>query len=291
MSQSHCQNCPFFLKMTQSCPVSSDFYSSPSLFETLMVIFSVIPYCLGLVVCMKFLVTRTARGSLLFFLLVAQNAVGETLKNFIMQPRPEGACSKSFGMPSSHSVMIGGLGTWLFLEEIGFEKWVVFKDTPRRKLLNIGCWTLMPLVCYSRVFLGYHSWQQVACGTIMGICDATLLFIVTLKSAKKAEKLRFAGRLPIIYRIWDWAMIKVDLHPELFYVRQFKAENSDKPRPSRKMEQLARAFSEASSIKNDIEKQKDFLQKISGISNILGENERFLSETTSGEAKNKRKTK
>jgi membrane-associated phospholipid phosphatase len=271
--------------MTQSCPNSPDFLTNPDPFEAFMVFISVVPYFLGLVICMKFLVTRTARGSLLFIMLVVQNAIGETIKNFIMQVRPEGACSKSFGMPSSHSAFITSLATWLLLEEMGFEKWVVFKDTPWRKIMNILCWAIAPFVCYSRYYLGYHTVQQISWGVLMGVVNAILLFFYVRNASRAAERSRFTGKLPLVYKIWDFAMIKVDMHQELFYVRHFHGNFSEKPKPSKQVEQLARAFSEVNSIKNDLQKQKIFLnQQMSGISGVLG-HENELPSKTNGQSK------
>lgn len=104
------------------------------------------------------------------------NTVGNlVLKKIIQQPRPEYAPSgfrappgggSSFGMPSNHAQFMGFFCCY----------WLLFicrqKNAPRSPVLRLGCSVLLLLlgvaVTYSRVHLGYHSWEQVLVGNIVG---------------------------------------------------------------------------------------------------------------------------
>ncbi|KAJ5080233.1 hypothetical protein M0811_03717 [Anaeramoeba ignava] len=105
------------------------------------------------------------------------------LKNIIRQERPEGACSNSFGMPSGHSVSSLCFFTWFTLE-ILFGSRKNYSKKMKLFIISLIGILLLP-VPYSRVYLGYHSKEQVIVGSITGIFYAICFFFLFQKFHKK----------------------------------------------------------------------------------------------------------
>ena len=74
-----------------------------------------------------------------------------------------------YGMPSSHAQFMGFLmAVFDFLVEF-----TVFRHLPRW-LAYVIAFSGSGLVCYARVYLGYHSVRQVAVGFFLGMTLGTL---------------------------------------------------------------------------------------------------------------------
>lgn len=95
----YCANCSWFDDKMGAClpPGKASIFSY----------ISYIPYLLiFLFICLT-LFSRNLRQLRMVLLLVSGYVIGDRiLKNLIQSPRPEGACKKSFGMPSSHMTVI-----------------------------------------------------------------------------------------------------------------------------------------------------------------------------------------
>eukprot|EP00742_Colponemidia_sp_Colp-10_P000452 GILJ01000493.1.p1 GENE.GILJ01000493.1~~GILJ01000493.1.p1 ORF type:complete len:217 (+),score=7.86 GILJ01000493.1:110-760(+) len=158
-----CAHCPAWLRTLESCPLRAE---SDSL-GWLMVLFSVIPYLVATLVSICLVMFRTTRFFILAVLLLTQQILNEfILKRLYRMPRPNGACATTFGMPSSHSAFAALTFTWVVLHLINDQtsrKWY-------SKMLN-----LLVVVCFyipqplSRLYLNYHSIEQVIIGTVEGI--------------------------------------------------------------------------------------------------------------------------
>ncbi|XP_065175589.1 dolichyldiphosphatase 1-like [Sycon ciliatum] len=105
-------------------------------------------------------------------------AVNLVLKNVFKQPRPYVHTHlKTYGMPSDHSQYMGFLATYV----TGL---ICTRCRPLRSRLMlfsygsavVGVWTLALLVCCCRVYLQYHSPEQV----IVGCCVGSGLALVWL---------------------------------------------------------------------------------------------------------------
>lgn len=142
-------------------------------------IMSLIPY----IIIMLFLaLTFLAKGSRQFkmsMLLLSAYIIGDrVLKNLFSSPRPQGACKKSFGFPSSHMVVITCYTAQL---------WTSCKKSHKYFLL-----VMIMLQAFSRVELKYHTWEQVIGGIFFGVIytlvfhsyyfDINLVFMLKLRS-------------------------------------------------------------------------------------------------------------
>jgi len=90
------------------------------------------------------------------------------LKKYIAQHRPIGACSTTYGYPSSHSGFTASLTVWLILEARLIHEKAHFKSGWAYTHMRNTFFCLAPLVPISRYFLNYHSIEQIIVGLIVG---------------------------------------------------------------------------------------------------------------------------
>ena len=147
------------------------------IFGLIMVIFSFIPQVLPIIVTTRYF-TLKCNHHLFFFLgLVFSHLLAKSLKNIVKQSRPSGAFLSSYGMPSDHSQFLFFATSYLTL--------VVFSRANIQKSSAILTSTFMTIitlvVCYSRLYLGVHSLQQVVVGGIVGIVTGPIWYNLTAK--------------------------------------------------------------------------------------------------------------
>ena len=112
--------------------------------------------------------------------------MNEIIKHIVKQPRPEGACGASTGMPSSHSALSIGSITAVTLDLI--------TTPPTRATLaaDTVVWSFMFLVLLpvpvSRVVLGDHSVQQTLAGCFSGMLFGSLWFWLLLQLRQYTAK-------------------------------------------------------------------------------------------------------
>lgn len=88
-------------------------------------------------------------------------------------------------MPSSHSQFIWFFSTYvtlfvlLRLKHNTHPSHAIPFERTFRALTVLGCWLLAGLVCLSRIYLLYHTQQQVIVGSTLGILNGTAWFAVT----------------------------------------------------------------------------------------------------------------
>lgn len=142
---------------------------------------------------------------IVFFIGTLVNEVSnKLLKQWIKQPRPVDRThiGEEFGMPSSHSQFIWFFSTYVTL--FIFIRYVADKNLENLKtilqlfrlhhmnnntllpferagrfLVLVTCWWLTALVCLSRIYLQYHTWNQVIVGSIIGIITGLSWFLLT----------------------------------------------------------------------------------------------------------------
>ena len=119
------------------------------------------------------------REAHLVFILAGQllnlvlNAV---LKAIINQPRPAGSDHPGPGMPSDHSQFMaywacyGVLFLLVHVKRVGRSGW--------RPALAAGMLALAAAVAASRVYLGYHTLEQVLAGLVVGSAVAVVWFVL-----------------------------------------------------------------------------------------------------------------
>jgi membrane-associated phospholipid phosphatase len=132
------------------------------------VLYSFVPWAVGLSVTALAVRYPKQRAlvSLAVFGATAVLTNEAVLKKLVAQPRPEGSCLASQGMPSSHCIIaIGGL--LVALHHLRLAGHV----TPTRAALMMAM--LLP-VPWARVFLSDHSVTQVMAGSVIGAALALL---------------------------------------------------------------------------------------------------------------------
>eukprot|EP01017_Pseudomicrothorax_dubius_P031983 TRINITY_DN4138_c0_g1_i5.p1 TRINITY_DN4138_c0_g1~~TRINITY_DN4138_c0_g1_i5.p1 ORF type:complete len:253 (-),score=18.03 TRINITY_DN4138_c0_g1_i5:35-793(-) len=173
----HCIRCPALLKAVHACPnpISEDPIANLLNFGSTFL--SMGCYISFLAIVTISITRKTTRGFCIFLLLLAQYGITEVFKVGLQGLRPQGACSTSFGRPSSHSAFVGSLAGWLIMEvfftpaNAKFRYWKWYEP-----LRNIAFLALL-LVPSSRVYLNYHTWFQVVEGAALGSMVAVGLFL------------------------------------------------------------------------------------------------------------------
>ena len=129
---------------------------------------SYIPYLLIFLFIGLTLFSRNLRQFRMVVLLITGYLVGDRImKNLIQSPRPEGSCKKSFGMPSSHMLVI---------TMYAMELWMKSKKTQKIFLLF-----LVVSQGVARVELNYHTYEQVFAGIVFGIVYLMLFHQIWVK--------------------------------------------------------------------------------------------------------------
>mmetsp|Transcript_3236 Transcript_3236/g.20091 ORF Transcript_3236/g.20091 Transcript_3236/m.20091 type:complete len:201 (-) Transcript_3236:4602-5204(-) len=119
---------------------------------------------------------RELQSSLVFVGVCFNEVVSTTLKLLVRQPRPSGCHAldvcHSFGFPSSHASLMFFLTgyAWMRLRTSSLsrvEAWILRLCAPA------GTW-----VAYSRVYLGYHTTDQVVAGATLGALHGVLWHVL-----------------------------------------------------------------------------------------------------------------
>lgn len=98
--------------------------------------------------------------------------INKILKRLIKQPRPHiSLMGPGYGMPSAHSQFVG-----FFLSYWSLKLWLQWGhvESKIRYNLYLLCFTLA--VCLSRVYLLYHTFDQIIIGYVIGIIDGIIYF-------------------------------------------------------------------------------------------------------------------
>ncbi|MEE6505563.1 hypothetical protein FKM82_005561 [Ascaphus truei] len=118
--------------------------------------------------------------------LVINEGVNWVIKNIIREPRPcEGThtiITTEYGLPSSHSQFMWFFSVYSFLFlylRMHQTNNARFLDLLWRHILSVCLLTGAFLVSYSRVYLMYHTWSQVAYGGVAGSFLAVAWFAFT----------------------------------------------------------------------------------------------------------------
>lgn len=126
-----------------------------------------------------FLLTREIEPVIVVAGHLVSEIVNKIAKRFLKEPRPEfhrefGTGSLTYGMPSAHGQHMGFFAGY-------FVCIVIFKINHLSMIQKyFGCFLLAFAcigVCFSRVYLMYHTTQQVVVGTLFGILLGCLYFI------------------------------------------------------------------------------------------------------------------
>ncbi|KAH9250769.1 hypothetical protein BASA81_011423 [Batrachochytrium salamandrivorans] len=106
---------------------------------------------------------------------LVNEAINLVLKVSIKQARPTDHLGDGYGMPSSHAQFI-----WFFAVYASLYTTyrLNFRYTIWKPIIVSGLITSATIVAYSRVRLQYHSIEQVAVGSALGVCVGFFWYIV-----------------------------------------------------------------------------------------------------------------
>ena len=132
--------------------------------QWLAIVWSFLPYLLGVLVTLYVFCFRTLFALLLLMAASVMVCVNEGIvKHLISQARPEGSCLTSKGMPSSHAMLSVGFW-WYFHLELLMKPHLtalhIWKPVHKAVVMVLVYLLLLPIP-FSRVILEDHSWAQV----------------------------------------------------------------------------------------------------------------------------------
>ncbi|KAJ7172491.1 hypothetical protein C8R46DRAFT_1086142 [Mycena filopes] len=123
------------------------------------------------------LLTRSAGVAYFGAGAVACTLAVKVLKPAIRQPRPALGKKKTYGMPSTHSASVGFFATYVPLACVYLPLHSSVPGGAAARLLVPAVvlpWAAM--IALSRVWLGHHTWTQVAVGCAFGAAFAGMWF-------------------------------------------------------------------------------------------------------------------
>lgn len=131
------------------------------------------------------LLTKSTLQITFFVGQLLNEVLNKVLKHTIKELRPVTRSHSygEYGMPSNHSQFMSFFATYVFLFVLirlpqAFNQ-NAFLERFWRLLIIVGTWLAALLVCYSRVYLQYHTWGQVLTGVAVGIATGSLWFALT----------------------------------------------------------------------------------------------------------------
>jgi len=221
----YCNTCIPVLRLLTSCPRASIFAEGNAAeiaLETIWVICSVSLVVIFASLALNLVFGRTTRVLFFSFSLGIQQIFNELiLKRAVVQARPHGACSTSYGMPSGHATFAGGLVMWLLLEWIVFHDKATFKKHRFYKVLKYVGLVLAPCIAISRHFLNYHSPAQILIGALGGFLWTSIIFTLMVIMIHRNEGKFYSTRVHLFLKKIKYTCNYIHFHEE---ARQEDAE-------------------------------------------------------------------
>ncbi|CAI2377571.1 unnamed protein product [Moneuplotes crassus] len=166
----HCDDCLLFFKFNDNCPILTwDKFSEMPLqyLISLEMALTSAQLYFDLLIMLNFARTKWNRihlGAIYAFILLSSELI---LKPFFQQPRPEGSCIDGYGFPSGHATSSAII--IIFILTLYSKGWI-------RSRLFVTVYILLMLnQSYSRIYLNYHSVEQVISGFMIGLVSSLLL--------------------------------------------------------------------------------------------------------------------
>ena len=130
----------------------------------------------SLVTCV--LCRRDLHSSFMLLGQLLNELLNKAIKETVREARPQGAPADDFGMPSSHSQFM-----WYFA---AYHVLFVHSRAAHHNRLEVLGSCMLAVMCavavaYSRVYLLYHTIEQVVVGGVLGVTCAVLWRAVTIK--------------------------------------------------------------------------------------------------------------
>lgn len=198
------QECPFGRELAFDVSWNYEVHDTDPFWHLLAVMWSFVPVCVITLAVLEFFLRRGTR-ELQFLLFTATITLfnDSILKPLLAEPRPEGSCACTCGMPSGHATVSIGMLTLMLLD--GMHRIVPIQDdqvalsglrrlcarpttiplTTLRVLSHAqfvmlsSVWVLLLLpVPWARVVLKDHSNSQVLAGGGLGALEAAIWFFI-----------------------------------------------------------------------------------------------------------------
>lgn len=158
-------------------------YDPKDLISILSVHFSLLPIYTMVFYTSWFLLSREIEPVIVVGGHLVSEVLNKILKKIIKQPRPEfhkdfgtGSYSLTYGMPSAHSQFMGFFcGYFICIILFKMQNFGDFEKMISASILV----TVGTLVCFSRVYLLYHTYQQVLVGVMFGALLGLIYFVIT----------------------------------------------------------------------------------------------------------------
>ncbi|CCH62080.1 hypothetical protein TBLA_0G01340 [Henningerozyma blattae CBS 6284] len=158
-------------------------YDPSDLISFLSAYFSLLPILILTFYLSWFISTRELEACIMAAGQLANEIFNNIIKNIIKQPRPisfgdsfqNDTLRSGYGMPSAHSQFMGFLFIYISLKYT-----LSWKDLSvcKRKLGIVFFALLAFCVCSSRVYLMYHSIDQVFIGFCIGLCTGSSYYLL-----------------------------------------------------------------------------------------------------------------
>lgn len=158
-------------------------YDATDSLSFLSAYFSLFPIAVLVFQLSWFITTRELEACIIAAGQVANEIFNNILKTILKQPRPmsfgesfqNDTLRSNYGMPSAHSQFMG-----FFCMYVGLRYCLRWKGLSKTKrLLGVSTVTIMAFcVCFSRVYLRYHTLGQVLVGFSVGLATGSTYFLI-----------------------------------------------------------------------------------------------------------------
>jgi dolichyldiphosphatase len=157
-------------------------YSQNDILGKPMAVLSLVPISLIVAYLTLIVVNRDTKILALFIGQLLNEGINKILKNTIKEPRPSSLIRDgSYGMPSSHSQFMFFFCSVCILylrnNQLELARWM-------KPFLSMGVIGASIGVAWSRVYLRYHTVEQVVAGSILGIAIGTIWYFVAIPGHK-----------------------------------------------------------------------------------------------------------
>lgn len=157
-----------------SLPLTHVYYDPSRQYGLISAFLALVPIALLVAYPVSIYERREIRTCHAFSGQLACEALNFALKRMFKQARPEHVIGlgKGYGMPSSHSQFMGYFAAYVVLTLYGR------KRTLTRSMQMAGAVMLSAAVCASRVYLAYHTTNQVYVGATIGVVFGIVWYVL-----------------------------------------------------------------------------------------------------------------
>jgi dolichyldiphosphatase len=139
----------------------------------LLALCTLLPILISFSIIILFIVNRQLASIQLGIGLIGNEVLNAVLKRWLAHPRPNHSQRSDYGMPSSHAQFSGFFAMYMLL--LLWWRWRIGSFI-KRFIYSTVVLVGSLLVCYSRIYLHYHTEEQVLVGILVGTVVAILYY-------------------------------------------------------------------------------------------------------------------